>query len=116
MRNITIIVAVCLCAKIIHIHGKYRYVHSSFFTKNVGLCAAITYRVCSLFFLLQFRVALQFINEAPNVLNTTPSSADGTAPIENIKGRLLTPSEGCGLSKVPVNRITTGAPAKKGVF
>lgn len=34
----------------------------------------------------------------------------------DIKGRLLTPEEGCGYSKVSNTRIVGGAPAKKGQF
>lgn len=36
------------------------------------------------------------------------------APDSNIKGRLLTSDEGCGLSKSAIKRIVSGAPAKKG--
>lgn len=32
------------------------------------------------------------------------------------KGRLLTPEEGCGYSKVPATKIVGGSPAKKGKF
>lgn len=35
-------------------------------------------------------------------------------PISKIKGRLLTPKEGCGFSKVANTRIVGGQPAKKG--
>lgn len=34
----------------------------------------------------------------------------------DIKGRLLTPAEGCGFSKVPNTRIVGGSPAKKGEY
>lgn len=34
----------------------------------------------------------------------------------DIKGRLLTPEEGCGYSKVANTRIVGGAPAKRGEF
>lgn len=34
----------------------------------------------------------------------------------NIKGRLLTPDEGCGFSKVANSKIVGGAPAKPGTF
>lgn len=34
----------------------------------------------------------------------------------DIKGRLLTPEEGCGYSKVATTRIVGGAPAKNGAW
>lgn len=55
--------------------------------------------------------------EAPNS-GGTPNSGE-TQPIQPVeirtsKARLLTPSEGCGVSKVPHNRVVGGVPAKKG--
>jgi hypothetical protein len=35
-------------------------------------------------------------------------------PNSGIGARLLTPEEGCGISKVPHNRVVGGVPAKKG--
>lgn len=41
-----------------------------------------------------------------------------TGPVEvrnpNTRSHLLTPTEGCGISKVPHNRVVGGVPAKKG--
>lgn len=34
--------------------------------------------------------------------------------LKNIKGRLLTPEEGCGISKVPNTKIVGGGVAKQG--
>lgn len=35
-------------------------------------------------------------------------------PVENVKGRLLTPQEGCGFSRVKHKRIVGGSTAKPG--
>lgn len=37
-----------------------------------------------------------------------------TVPVADVKGRLLTPEEGCGYSKVQNKRIIGGSPAKIG--
>lgn len=36
--------------------------------------------------------------------------------IKYIKGRLLTPNEGCGYSKVAISRIVGGSTSKLGMF
>lgn len=41
------------------------------------------------------------------------SAQKGPSPDCSVKGRLLTIDEGCGLSKVPVRRVISGAPARK---
>lgn len=44
-----------------------------------------------------------------------PSETPVVKPPSQLVGtRLLTPEEGCGVSKVPHNRVVGGVPAKKG--
>lgn len=48
------------------------------------------------------------------VLFAVAASQQETIVRKDIKGRPLTPEEGCGYSKVANNRIVGGAPAKNG--
>lgn len=44
----------------------------------------------------------------------TPTPPAREPPSQLVGSRLLTPEEGCGVSKVPHNRVVGGVPAKKG--
>jgi Regulatory CLIP domain of proteinases len=55
-------------------------------------------------------------NDAPVTQPPLPTSPDETpiAQPNRVGSRLFLPSEGCGVSKVPHNRVVGGVPAKKG--
>lgn len=57
--------------------------------------------------------------DLPQPVQAPPKPVDETPiarPNSGVGSRLLTPSEGCGVSKVPHNRVVGGVPAKKGEF
>lgn len=43
-------------------------------------------------------------------------SSSKSVPVANVKGRLLTPEEGCGFSKVQQKRIVGGSTSKPGAW
>lgn len=79
--------------------------------QNQGLYLARAPKICGTFEFIYFPsfVALNLKNAAQGVINTDKA----TGPDSNVKGRLLTIDEGCGLSKQPLKKIVAGAPAKK---
>lgn len=51
---------------------------------------------------------------AINPLSLFGGSSSKPMPVANVKGRLLTPQEGCGYSRVQHKRIVGGSTAKPG--
>ena len=51
---------------------------------------------------------------SPPRSDETPIAQPNTGGGGGVGSRLLTPEEGCGVSKVPHNRVVGGVPAQKG--
>lgn len=75
------------------------------------------YTLCSLFAVRFHIIHWHYISfVAQNLKNAAHGVRNirrAPGPDLNVKGRLLTIDEGCGLSKKPIRRIVGGAPAKK---